>query len=121
MSRRSNVMKPRSSFRLTKGSVLVDRELDLLLRDELEEHGDAFLRLLHRALDGGHDVARLGDALAVAPEGLGHVGIVARDVRAAVLLRGRLHDGQLDGHGEIVEDRKSTRLNSSHVRISYAV
>src|SRR5690554_3343112 len=26
-----------------------------------------------------------------------------------------------DGHNELIEDRKSTRLNSSHVRISYAV
>src|SRR5690606_40777562 len=30
--------------------------------------------------------------------------------------------GRIQGHGlEITEDRKSTRLNSSHVKISYAV
>src|SRR5215475_9737605 len=87
-------MKPRSSFRLTDGSVLVDRELDLLLRDELEEHGNAFLGLLHRTLDGRHDVARLGHPLTVAAEGLGHVRVVARDVRAAELLGFLLNDGQ---------------------------
>src|SRR5690606_40052609 len=35
-----------------------------------------------------------------------------------VLLRG---DDPRGGHGPGVEDRKSTRLNSSHVKISYAV
>src|SRR5712691_9406539 len=103
-ARRSMVWTPRSSLRPTGSSILVDREVDLLLRDELQQHGDALLRLLDAALDGGHDVAGLRHALAVAAEGLGHVRVVARDVRAAVLLRGRLHDGQLDGHGEVVEE-----------------
>src|SRR5690625_5541099 len=32
-----------------------------------------------------------------------------------------VNDGSDDNSGEIIEDRKSTRLNSSHVAISYAV
>src|SRR5437870_13828398 len=38
----------------------------------------------------------------------------ARDVTLVV-------EGQLDGHRRPLGDRKSTRLNSSHVAISYAV
>src|SRR5690606_40753601 len=34
---------------------------------------------------------------------------------------GHLPDGQRQQHGHYVADRKSTRLNSSHVKISYAV
>src|ERR1700730_15329865 len=83
--RRPRLWMPRSSLRPTGRSILVDRELDLLLRDEFEEDGDALFRLLHAALDGRHDVAGLRHALAVAAEGLGHVRVVARDVRAAVL------------------------------------
>src|SRR3989442_10449682 len=35
-------------------------------------------------------------------------------------LRGMI-EGQQDAAGDVLLDRKSTRLNSSHVRISYAV
>src|SRR5688572_32308560 len=34
---------------------------------------------------------------------------------------GRLGQNRRDGHVEFAEDRKSTRLNSSHSQISYAV
>src|SRR5437868_10252250 len=43
------------------------------------------------------------------PEGDGHVSV------------GCLDDGVFSGGGSAHEDRKSTRLNSSHVSISYAV
>src|SRR2546430_10983327 len=51
------------------------------------------------------------------------------DVRRPGAVRGRLADvvGRLDNpamivtDGEVVQDRKSTRLNSSHSQISYAV
>src|SRR2546422_1886424 len=116
-ARRSMAWTPRSSLRPTGSSILVDREVDLLLRDELQQHGDALLRLLDAALDGGHDVAGLRHALAVAAEGLGHVRVVARDVRAPVLLRGRLHDGQLDGHGEVVEEHGEDGDALAHRRL----
>src|SRR6185503_13524779 len=66
--------------------LLEDREVDLFLGDELEEHRDAVAGLGDAALEGGDDLARLGDALAVAAEGLRHVRVVAADVGGAVLL-----------------------------------
>src|SRR3712207_7935540 len=50
----------------------------------------------------------------------------AEDVRAGVVLLDRLerpgvHAGHGDERAKPVEDRKSTRLNSSHANISYAV
>src|SRR5437867_13401023 len=47
-------------------------EVHGLLGDELEEAGDALVRLHHGSLDGGHDLARLGHALTVAAEGARH-------------------------------------------------
>src|SRR5690242_21436507 len=46
--------------------------------------------------------------------GAGRGGAVAVDVRDE-------HLPDLLGQGEVVRDRKSTRLNSSHMSISYAV
>src|SRR5690349_22805594 len=61
---------------------------------------------LHDALPifGGHILRRAGD-----DAGLRHLHVVGRAGQAEV--------GDLDA----LEDRKSTRLNSSHVEISYAV
>src|SRR5688572_31569918 len=39
----------------------------------------------------------------------------------AVVLRGAEHSDRVGGGGFIARDRKSTRLNSSHSQISYAV
>src|SRR5699024_12827829 len=57
----------------------------------------------------------------------GAVG-VGEHQHAALLLRGRLERGgerviaaEGGGRGDLPRDRKSTRLNSSHVSISYAV
>src|SRR5699024_12493420 len=53
--------------------------------------------------------------------GVGATGITPIAVATASGLR---HHGQRDGHrlgGAVAQDRKSTRLNSSHVSISYAV
>src|SRR5690606_41852655 len=44
-----------------------------------------------------------------------HAGEVRRDAAAGDVAE-RVH-----GSGHVLEDRKSTRLNSSHVKISYAV
>src|SRR5690606_41079124 len=38
-----------------------------------------------------------------------------------MLLTGQVHGGTVQGIGQALRDRKSTRLNSSHVKISYAV
>src|SRR3712207_7543892 len=46
------------------------------------------------------------------------------DPRDRARALGRLREGQLGdrrGHRAVAEDRKSTRLNSSHANISYAV
>src|SRR3712207_7169259 len=48
-----------------------------------------------------------------------HVGHVGRSRHRGVLAG--LHRVLLGGQAEGVEDRKSTRLNSSHANISYAV
>src|SRR3989442_6387504 len=48
--------------------------------------------------------------------GLGHLGWYAEQTG-----RGPLKEGRRGCLSEIEVDRKSTRLNSSHVRISYAV
>src|SRR6266404_1897931 len=80
------------------GGLLEDREVDLFLGDELEQDRGALASLGDAALDRGDDLARLGDALPVAAEGLRHVRVVAADVGGAVLLGGGLHDRQLDGH-----------------------
>src|SRR5438034_7097427 len=49
------------------------------------------------------------------------VGQVPRRAADLALLHVPLGDGQADVRGEQVLDRKSTRLNSSHTVISYAV
>src|SRR5690606_41427295 len=46
------------------------------------------------------------------------VGVAALDVAGGVVDEGRGADGDV---GDVRGDRKSTRLNSSHVKISYAV
>src|SRR5690606_41343639 len=60
----------------------------------------------HQVHDVGHDVAP-HDARVAHPEGGGRLRI--------------LQLAQLHGFGAQQTDRKSTRLNSSHVKISYAV
>src|SRR5690606_40146834 len=68
----------------------------------------------------GHRHQPVGD---LAVEHFGHevggpaLDLVRREVRA--LQQGR--DRRLGGHDLDLRDRKSTRLNSSHVKISYAV
>src|SRR6185436_13918519 len=69
------------------GGAAAQRVLDLFLRDELEQHRLAVKRLLHAALDRRDDLRRVGDALAVATQGLGEVGVVAGDVGGVELLR----------------------------------
>src|SRR2546430_7878880 len=44
-----------------------------------------------------------------------------RRQRRHLLRRGRVHDRRLPARDESARDRKSTRLNSSHSQISYAV
>jgi ADP-specific Phosphofructokinase/Glucokinase conserved region len=54
---------------------------DLLGGDELQQRWCALLRVPHRALDGGDDLAGLGHALAIAAERAGHIRVVPADVR----------------------------------------
>src|SRR5690554_7551742 len=42
-------------------------------------------------------------------------------VRSSIIQTSSTHIGKTDNLEETFQDRKSTRLNSSHVRISYAV
>src|SRR5205807_8356818 len=78
------------------------RVRDLLGGDELQQGGGAFQGPLDAPPDRGDDVVRSGDALAVAAEGARQVRVVAADVRAPVLGRGRLHLRQLHRHGGVV-------------------
>src|SRR5215469_14842050 len=111
---RTSVLGERYVRSSTTSRLLEDREVDLLLGDELEQHRHALAGLGDAALDRVDDLARLGDALAVAAERLGHVRVVAADVRRAVLLGGGLHDRQLDGHREVVEQDREDRDALAH-------
>src|SRR5690625_6882933 len=99
---------------------------------------DGLGRLVHRAgghaLDGVDDLlARfIGDlaedgVLAVEPRGLGGGDEELRTVGSASHLLAGVGHGQqvlaveLELRVDLIVDRKSTRLNSSHVAISYAV
>src|SRR3712207_9546422 len=63
--------------------------------------------------DGRHGVRLLDHSQESVPGGRAEADLVLADGGE----RGMHHPGQLD----VVEDRKSTRLNSSHANISYAV
>ena len=53
----------------------------------------------------------------VAAKGAGHISVIAADVGAAVLLRGRLHDVQLDRHREVVQQDRQDRDALAHRRL----
>src|SRR5437868_13264941 len=63
-----------------------------------------------------HDALPIFLHLGDDPKGCAH-----RALRVVLARRGRTEEGEHPVAGEILEDRKSTRLNSSHVSISYAV
>src|SRR5690606_42072642 len=63
-----------------------------------------------------HDPSRF----AVAP-GTADLLVVAVERLGDVAVQNKAHIGLVDAHAERRRDRKSTRLNSSHVKISYAV
>src|SRR3712207_7201050 len=81
-----------------------------LFRSGLERHVEAALRLVERLLGRAEDVGVVLDEVAHAQEAVQGPGqlVAVQQPRLAVAL------GQ-------VADRKSTRLNSSHANISYAV
>src|SRR3712207_8132506 len=60
-----------------------------------------------------------GDEVADVLELAGGVGVAVRDIER-IDVAGRQRLG-LDGADHLLADRKSTRLNSSHANISYAV
>src|SRR3712207_7277725 len=66
-------------------------------------------------------VAGLAHAAHPAPRAEEHAGEVHVDDAAPVLERGLLQGRLVEHAGVEHEDRKSTRLNSSHANISYAV
>src|SRR5260370_40992093 len=74
----------------------IRRSLYLFLGNELEQRRAALLRLLYPPPDGGNDLGRIGDALAIAAERAGHARVIAADVGAAELLRRHRPDLQLD-------------------------
>ena len=69
---------------------------------------------LDAAVDRVLDLAGLGDALAVAAERLGEIGVIAADVGRAVLLGRDRHDLQLDRHREIVRQDRQDRQALAH-------
>src|SRR5690606_19542906 len=93
---------------------------------ELGEIGRAQQQLLDHIIDRaeddrGRDVLA---ALAVLVAGRGHAVAAAPEQHDAVALQGGGGDrGEIvrSRLGQRAQDRKSTRLNSSHVKISYAV
>src|SRR5207249_6120551 len=101
---RSAYPRDRHSFPTRRSSDLCDQELGAQVAERL---GAVLARRTHdehAALDGhGEEPRRL-----VEPRNGGHVDEARAMQRGAELLQAE-------------EDRKSTRLNSSHVSISYAV
>src|SRR5699024_11369867 len=82
---------------------------------------------VHVAVRGGHGLlGRLGDVIPVLPaldeivDGLQVGGPDVGEQDEGVLVD-KVGAGARRGHQQFVLDRKSTRLNSSHVAISYAV
>src|SRR5690606_41827605 len=70
--------------------------------------------------DPGRDTGN--DELSTQPERAGHPHVrLLRDLQVVVIEADRAEADGDQQHGPDVEDRKSTRLNSSHVKISYAV
>src|SRR5690606_23745421 len=72
------------------------------------------------------------DRIAVMAEGLSAMGVQCEVLKDGIRIQGRSNaavfsGGDVDSHGDhriamsFSVDRKSTRLNSSHVKISYAV
>src|SRR5690606_40712965 len=103
-----------------RGDLQVRCFLDLV-GDPLEQRvdlrltgGDAAADLLQPDADGGHVLGCEQRRLLAADQLLGQVQEVDVGVLADV------HDLRQPG-GDGLQDRKSTRLNSSHVKISYAV
>src|SRR5438094_6963225 len=82
--------------------------------------------LVHRLLAGFDDPGRdlglaLPDDLLDPPRMDAAVGDQPLERQPADFAAYRVEAGDHDGVGRVVEDRKSTRLNSSHRTISYAV
>src|SRR3712207_6890592 len=64
----------------------------------------------------------LHDALPICRQGgVDRLGDLVKDVLTSHLFVGCGHVVHADGAGDVGPDRKSTRLNSSHANISYAV
>src|SRR5690554_7106193 len=85
---------------------------------------------LHLGLIADNDQNEDSHPVGNQPENHGS-GQEAQPSSPAVVIEDRHHGGEQDGNGKVANtgaaigndqaDRKSTRLNSSHVRISYAV
>src|SRR5690606_40365561 len=82
-------------------------------------HGLERLRAAGRGTaDGGEEAARAGALLLVEPLQPGLDLRLRRVGRIEVGLLGFLRDARNE-RAVVIQDRKSTRLNSSHVKISY--
>src|SRR5690625_2785434 len=75
----------------------------------------------HRVLAGAGHTAVNAAAFAVDGADLAALGRQAEQAGTAVFQGGDIDGFAIAGEVVVVEDRKSTRLNSSHVAISYAV
>src|SRR5437773_8872957 len=84
---------------------------------EFARHGDGW----QARLDGESGIA---DVVEIAPDTLS-VLLSGRSYEVCVTPSGggqlQLQTDGLEFNAEVIEDRKSTRLNSSHITISYAV
>src|SRR5438477_4064235 len=89
-------------------------DVDRLLGDEFEEGRGAFASLLDAAADRRDDLLGLGDALAIAAERAGEIGVITADVGRAIFLGRDRHDLQLDRHREIVKEDRQDREALAH-------
>src|SRR5262245_512642 len=59
---------------------------NLPTRDEFEQSGLSFFSHSTRALESGHDLARVFDTFRPAAQGTGEVGVISKNVHGAVAL-----------------------------------
>ena len=89
-------------------------ESHVLRGDELQQHRLAFLGRRDAVDQRMHHLLRLGDALAVAAQRLGEVGVIAGDVGGAILLARHRHRLVFHRHREVVEQDRHDRDLAAH-------
>src|SRR5258708_34222054 len=100
---------------------LVPRELRFGVRERLRPNGEVLTPLDQRSLGEAIEAIRKSGVTSVAVCFLHSYRNPAHEIAAAELLARELPDVSLSRSSDVLPDRKSTRLNSSHQIISYSL